>query len=341
MKQAFERYFRILQQIIIDSDANTIEVHLAEAFELGRDLVEQNVPPDEVTQIHHEAVVHLSQMYPSLPFAQVADQLSRPLIEMNMAYGMAFREQMERRYLDIVNSRLEQSNKLEAIGTLAAGIAHDFNNILASIISSAEMAEDDLPIGTSGNKYIKRILTASFRARDIVARMLTFARQNQIKPVIPVELVAQIREALFLLDISRRADVTFSCHEDIEQALVVAEPGQLQQIVMNLCINAIDAMNFRGVVTLHVEPAKFEDGSDAILLKVADNGQGMTPEVCRRIFDPFFTTKEPGKGNGLGLSVVHGIVTQLGGHIDVQSRTTGEHRGTEFMVLLPVTKAEC
>lgn len=336
MKHVAERYFHILQQVIFVSDADAIEAHLAEAFELGRVLVDRNVPPDEVTHIHHEAIVRLSEAHPSLTFTQVADYLTRPLMEMTMAYGLAFREQMERRYQDMVNARLEQSHKLEAVGTLAAGIAHDFNNILGSIIGFAELAGDDLPNGSSGNASIRQILTAGFRARDLVDRMLAFARQSPAKPLEPVELVSQIRETLMLLDISWKPDVEFSFHEGIEQATVMADPGQLQQIVMNLCINAADAMDRRGEVALRIDPAMLDNGSAAVCLTVADSGHGMTPEVCERIFDPFYTTKAPGKGTGLGVSVVYGIVTQLGGVIDVQSRVAGDNRGTEFRVVLPL-----
>ncbi|EGW23329.1 sensor histidine kinase [Methylobacter tundripaludum] len=338
MKPIGERYFQILQQVVFADDTYAIEVYLAEAFELGRALVDQKVPPDEVTHIHHEAVVRFSRTHPSLSFAQVADRLTRPLMEMTMAYGLAFREQMERQYQDMVNSRLAQSHKLEAVGTLAAGIAHDFNNLLGSIIGFAEMAGDELPEGSSGKHSINHVLTASFRARDLVTRMLTFARQSPVKSVaVEVEVVAQMQETLELLSVSYKKGLEIRFQTGIERVTVMADPGQLQQIVMNLCINAADAMSHRGVVAVGLDFARFDDCAKAgICLKVIDSGHGMPPEVQERIFDPFFTTKAPNKGSGLGLSVVYGIVTQLGGLIEVQSRAAGGNSGTEFKVFLPL-----
>lgn len=335
-----ERYFRILQQVIFAGDAYEIEVHLAEAFELGRALVDQKVPPDEVTHIHHEAVVRFANTHPAIAFAQLSERLNRPLMEMTMAYGLAFRQQMERQYQEMVNSRLEQSHKLEAVGTLAAGIAHDFNNLLGSIIGFAEMAGDELPEGSSGKQCIDRVLTASFRARDLVVRMLTFARQSPGTPV-AVELVPQIQETMELLKISYKEDFSICFQASIERVAVMADPSQLQQIVMNLCINAADAMNHRGKVIICLDSATV-GGKPGICLKVIDNGHGMPPEVQERIFDPFFTTKEPNKGSGLGLSVVYGIVAQLGGFIEVQSRAAGTNPGTEFRIFLPLAdNARC
>ena len=137
MKHAQEHYFRILEQVALAGIDDDIESCLADAFEQGRSMVDHSVPPDEVTKIHHEAILRLAKLHPQLPLGQVADRLTRPLMEMSMAYGLAFREQTKRRYERKVNARLEQSRKLEAIGTLAAGIAHDFNNILGSIVGFA------------------------------------------------------------------------------------------------------------------------------------------------------------------------------------------------------------
>jgi signal transduction histidine kinase len=342
MNQVEERYFQILQRVVLAPGPDSIELQLNDAFELGRDMVGQGVAPDEVTYIHHQAIVRLSLSHPLLILAQVADRLTMPLMEMSMAYGMSFRELAERRYQTMVNARLEQSHKLEALGTLAAGIAHDFNNLLGSIVGFAELAEEDLPEGSSGKRSIQQILIASFRARDLVVRMLTFARHIPSTPVL-IDVVAQIRETMDLLSISHKENLEIRFETAFDQAMVVADPGQLQQIVMNLCINAADAMNHKGVVAIRLDKASLDDnryseGTAGICLSVADSGSGMTPEVQERIFDPFFTTKAPGKGSGLGLSVVHGIISQLGGFIEVQSRSSGGNSGTEFRVYLPLAK---
>lgn len=317
-----------------------IEAWLAEAFELGRSMVDQMVPPDEVTNIHHEAILRLAQLHPQLSLARVADRLTRPLMEMSMAYGLAFREQMERRYECMVNTRLEQSRKLEAVGTLAAGIAHDFNNILGSIVGFAEMTADDLPVGSTGRQNIQQILTASFRARDLVARMLSFARQSPVKSI-RMDIVPEVREALALLRASLNPSVTLSVEFAVPQAVVLADPIQIQQIIMNLCINAADAMGGSGTITIRIDPAATvsavkDDPPPRVCLSVCDSGSGMTPEVLERVFDPFFTTKAPSKGSGLGLSVVYGIVTHLAGVIEVESRASGAGTGTEFRVFLPL-----
>lgn len=345
MKLAAERYFRILQELAFAGDSEDIEVHLSEAFELGRSLVGQMVPPDEMIRIHHDSVARLFQSNPGLSFEQVADRLTKSLLEASMAYGLVFREHADRQFQMMLDNRVEQSQKLEAVGTLAAGIAHDFNNLLGSIIGFAEMAADDLPEDSLRKRNILQILTASFRARDLVARMLTFARQNPATAV-PVDVVAHVRESLALVGVSYKPDLRIHFQSSLEQATVLADPGQIQQIVMNLCINAADAMDHKGDVFVRLDPAPLDGsslapGKDGICLTVLDGGHGMTPEVRERIFDPFFTTKAPNQGSGLGLSVIHGIVTQLGGVIEVQSHAAGSRRGTEFRVCLPLIDDEC
>ncbi|MEF8702363.1 MAG: ATP-binding protein [Candidatus Accumulibacter sp. UW26] len=345
MKQDRDHYFHILERVALADASHNIEGYLAEAFELGRSMVDQMVPPDEVTNIHHDAILQLTRAHPDLRLAEVAEYLTRPLIEMSMAYGMTFRRQMEQRYENMVNDRLEQSRKLEAVGTLAAGIAHDFNNILGSIVGFAEMTGDDLPEGTVGKQNIQHILKASLRARDLVARMLTFARQSPLKAV-PVDMVAETGEAIALLRASLRPSVELRFQAAIGRAMIIADPVQIQQIVLNLCINAADAMGDCGLITIRITQPAAEtraatpDAGERVCLEIADNGSGMPPEVLERVFDPFFTTKAPSKGSGLGLSVVYGIVTQLGGVIEVDSRTSGPNTGTEFRVFLPVPAAE-
>ena len=241
-----------------------------------------------------------------------------------------------------------ESRKLEAMGTLAAGIAHDFNNILGSIVGFAEMTADDLPDESSAKHNIGQILIASFRARDLVARMLDFARQRPVQAV-AVDIEAQVREALALLRASLPPSVNLSfenCMGETSAAVtILADPTQIQQLVMNLCINAAQAMDDRGTIRVAIDPGGMITGAppqycDGICVTVADSGSGMTPEVLERMFDPFFTTKAPGRGTGLGLSVVYGIVTALGGVIEVNSRVEGDNAGTEFRVFLPLAKSQ-
>lgn len=202
------------------------------------------------------------------------------------------------------------------------------------------MTADDLPAGSAGKENIQQILTASFRARDLVARMLSFARQSPVKSI-RVDIVPQVREALALLRASLNPSVKLSVDFALHRAMVLADPIQIQQIIMNLCINAADAMSGSGTITIRIDSAATQSAAKAVqpprvCLSVGDSGSGMTPEVLERVFDPFFTTKAPSKGSGLGLSVVYGIVTQLAGGIEVDSRASGASTGTEFRVFLPL-----
>lgn len=295
----------------------------------------------EAERYYRDSVARLFQANPTLDFEQVADCLTTSLLDVSMAYGLIFREHADRHLQTLLETRIMQSQKLEAVGTLAAGIAHDFNNLLGSIIGFAEMAGDDLPEDSMGKSNILQILNASFRARDLVARILASSRQTQTMPE-PIEIVSQVRESLALVGVSYKPDLLINFDVSIEHAIVMADPGQIQQIMMNLCINAADAMNKKGKIFVRIDSAQLGSGPAkgklGICLSVVDSGHGMTPEVQERMFDPFFTTKTLDKGSGLGLSVVHGIVTHLGGVIDVQSRYDGCDRGTEFRVYLPLAE---
>jgi signal transduction histidine kinase len=344
MMSLADSYAHILQQVVLVTEDSSIEPYLSEAFELGRRMVEQGVPPDELIHIHHEAIVQLARYHPFMIDRLAAQRLSGPLMEMSMSYGMAFRQQMEQRYQSLVQTRLEQSQKMEAVGTLAAGIAHDFNNVLGAIIGFAELVCDELPSGSSGEHNVQQILRASYRARDLVSSMLTFARQGQRTRSKPVELVSHVRETLELMRVSYGPAIQLTFQPLIEQAVVIADLVQPQQIVMNLCANAADATDHCGEILVRMElstlvDSRFPQGLPAVCLSVADKGHGMPPEVQQRIFDPFFTTKAPGEGSGLGLSVVHGIVMNLGGDIRVKSQVSGPEHGTTFSVLLPLISA--
>jgi light-regulated signal transduction histidine kinase (bacteriophytochrome) len=268
--------------------------------------------------------------------AQAAEAKSREAAE------VALRE----RRLRVESEARMSSRKMEAVGTLAAGIAHDFNTILGSILGFAEMTLDELPVDSTASANLAQILSASFRARDLVARMLAFSRQSPIEPV-AVDVVATAREALVLLRASLPPAVQLSFESGIgaasPPATLLADPTQIQQIVMNLCINAAYAMDGNGLVTVRVAPASESSSAppkrvDGVCLTVTDCGSGIVPEVIERMFDPFFTTKGPGEGSGLGLSVVYGIVSDLGGLIEVDSCVEGPNTGTQFRVFLPIIR---
>jgi signal transduction histidine kinase/CheY-like chemotaxis protein len=239
-----------------------------------------------------------------------------------------------------LESQLLQAKKLEAIGTLAGGIAHDFNNILSAILGYGEMAQKDSKEGTPLRRHIDAALSAGMRAKSLVERILAFSRSG-IGERVPIHVQSVVEEALSIVAASLPKEVRLERRFSAGDAAVLGDPTQIHQVVMNLCTNAIQAMKSGGTLTVSLDVA--EKGATRVAtsglaggrylrLAVRDTGAGMPAKVLERIFDPFFTTKEVGVGTGLGLSLVHGIVTDLGGGIDVESRV-GE--GTTFTVYLP------
>ena len=229
--------------------------------------------------------------------------------------------------------QLRQSQKREAIGTLASGIAHDFNNVLTAIMGQAQLLHEECE-GPERTRAVE-ILQASARARDVVRQLLTFARSTG-QEHLPVRLQQVIGEALQLLRASVPASVQLEAAIDSGAAMVLADQGQMHQVVINLVTNAAAALQGRtGTVGVYLGnlPASGEGSTpDMVRLRVSDDGVGMTPEVLERIFEPFFTTRPLGEGSGLGLAVVQGIVQDHGGQIFVRS-TPG--KGTTFDVELP------
>ena len=222
--------------------------------------------------------------------------------------------------------KLLQAQKMEAIGTLAGGLAHDFNNIISVIQSYAELAADGLPQGALAREDLRQIGNASTRAAALVRQLLAFSRR-QVVQARPVDVSAQAALTLQLLErvLPSHIRVTASLAGALPPVLM--DPGQLEQVLMNLALNARDAMPKGG--TLAVETAR--EGED-VVLSVRDTGKGIPEELQARIFEPFFTTKEQGKGSGLGLATCYGIVKQAGGRIELR---TAENQGCTFRVLLP------
>ncbi len=254
-------------------------------------------------------------------------------------FAVFLRDVTEKRNLE---SQLRQAQKLEAIGTLAGGIAHDFNNILGAIVGYSEMIRDDFPPGSPGIHNIDQVLKASTRAKDLVKQILAFSRQiegqkNSIQPAVIV------KEAITLLRSSLPTTIAIKQDIDAEAGMVLADPTQIHQIVMNLATNAFHAMEAKGgilTISLQKKILSQEDLATEpdlqpgafVQMLIKDTGEGIPPEIRERIFDPFFTTKEVGKGTGLGLSMVYSIVKGCYGVIACDSRV-GE--GTEFRILLP------
>jgi len=240
-----------------------------------------------------------------------------------------------------IESRMRQAQKMEAIGTLAGGIAHDFNNILGGIIGFTDMALLQSAPGSEIHSNLQHIRQGGKRAADLVQQILTFSRQSA-QAIVPVTVAPLVKESLQLMRATLPATIDITQELSAGKAMVMAAPVQIQQIVMNLCANAFYSMREKGGrLTIRLErktaaalgKAGEGEGGEWVALTVEDTGQGMENETLQRIFTPFFTTKQPGEGTGMGLSVVHGIVRELGGDISVQSHP-GE--GAVFTVLLPM-----
>lgn len=238
--------------------------------------------------------------------------------------------------------QLRQAQKMEAIGVLAGGIAHDFNNILMPIMGYAELIKDAMPEGDANHGFIHSILEASQRAKELVAQILSFSRQSSDRHQ-PTLVAPLVKEPLKLIKASLPSNIEIVAQIGAKDAMIIANPVQIHQLVMNLCANAYHAMEQNGgklsVSLAVVDGAKFLEVKSAldatrhVCLTVSDTGIGIAPELLPRIFEPYFTTKGKEKGTGLGLSVVHGIVSSCNGEIRLQSQMG---QGTTVTVLLPL-----
>jgi PAS domain S-box-containing protein len=244
-----------------------------------------------------------------------------------------------------LQEQLFQARKMEALGTLAGGVAHDFNNILSAIMGFTELTTDEVPEGTAARRNLEEVLKASRRAKVLVQQILAFSRPSQPKNE-PIQPHPIIEEVLTFLRASLPKTIELRHHIARTAGPVAISSSQLQQVLTNLCVNAIRALEEKGgVLEIRLQRVEVEDDfartqknlrpGPHLRLTVSDTGCGMTSVVQERIFEPFFTTRPVGEGNGLGLAIVHGIVTGHGGGIAVESALG---KGTTFHVYLPMSE---
>ncbi len=240
-----------------------------------------------------------------------------------------------------LQAQLSRANKLQSLGTLAGGVAHDFNNVLAAIVGFGEMAQDAAPSGSDQARQIDRVLQAAQRGKALIERILAFSRGGAHVSLV-FELEPVLVEVLDLLAATLRANVVLERQLDAPETRLRGDPTQTFEAVMNLCTNAMQAMPSGGMLSVRLEhqtmlePRVLSHSQLGVgryaVLTVSDQGQGITAEVMEHLFEPFFTTRSAESGTGLGLAVVHGVVTEFGGAIDVHSQVG---KGSTFTLYFP------
>jgi len=346
------RLDRDLRVVFINRSVEPVTGLAASRF-LGRSTIEAGLPiapvPEWLAGLHRALATARPEM---LEFEFVGGlgprrwtaQMLPELDEQGAVQSLLIisRDVTERHRLE---DQLRQSQKLEAVGTLAGGIAHDFNNILTGIFGNTEMAMMDLPDKAPAQVWLQRVLQAARRARSLVDQILAFSRRQEQKRV-PLQVQAIVQEAMQLLRPSIPASIAFTTELPAATPPVMADPGQLHQVLMNLVTNAASAIGpAAGRIDIRVEVVDVDAEAVRqrpqlrcgrfVRLSVSDTGCGMDAATLARIFEPFFTTKKPGTGTGLGLAVVHGIVEQHEGCALVYSEPG---KGTTFLIYLPVSE---
>jgi PAS domain S-box-containing protein len=318
----------------IDASESTVDVHKAvEDLKAGRNVLFE--------QVH---VAKNGKRIPVEVHAQTFEYNGR-LAVLSTVRDITDRKRAEKERLAL-EAQLQQAQKMESIGTLAGGIAHDFNNILGIILGNAELAMDDVPEWNPAKFNLKEIRTASLRAKDVVRQLLSFARKTRLEKK-PTNIVPIVKESLKLLRSSIPTSIEIHQNITAEVDTILADPTQINQVLINLCTNANHAMPDGGIIEVNLESVALNENEKArypdlnpgryVNLTISDTGHGIPKEDMDRIFDPYYTTKEVGKGTGMGLAVVHSIIKEHNGIIIVKSQP-GE--GTTFSIFFPAVEKE-
>lgn len=272
------------------------------------------------------------------------------IVRIEVATDITKRKQVEEEKTAL-EMQLRQVHKMDALGTLTGGIAHDFNNILAIILGNAELAKLNIADDQRTTKNIDQILSAANRAKNLIKRLLTFSRQDKGEKdyYLLCHLVEESMKTLSATipkSVTIKSNISSRCREKKDDYMMIrADHTQFHQLLMNLCVNAVDAMDEKGTLSISVDEVAYNDPIPANrpgvkpgtykYLAVADTGHGIRPELIDKIFDPFFTTKDVGKGTGIGLSVVQGIIKNHDGHIFIDS---APEKGTTFHIYFPAVR---
>jgi len=302
--------------------------------------------------LHHNDSARKGELEEALAAAEVArTELDGRVDERTRALALAYEElqrelderQRVERERHVLEERLHHAQRLESLGRLAGGVAHDFNNLLSVVMGNAELISDEPDLGPGVRESANEILSAAERAAEVTRQLLAFGRKQMISPRV-IELRRVVDDLVRMVRRTLGEDLVFEVEVDDDVPAVLADARQLEQALMNLVVNARDAMPTGGRVVISVGAANVgpalaarfpsaKPGHHAVL-RVRDGGAGMDEATLGAIWEPFFTTKPAGKGTGLGLPMVHGIVTQHGGFIDVSSEVGA---GSCFAVYLPAT----
>jgi len=306
--------------------------------------VKKTKKPMVVEHVHHDE--NGNPKYVELHAYPLFDDSGNVAQIIEYSLDITRRKQAEKEK-DKAEAQLRQAQKMEAIGTLAGGIAHDFNNMLGAMLGYTNLAIQDVPEDTVAHRNLEEVLTAANRARELVKQILTFGREGE-ENMKPLRITSVVREAMRTIKSSLPANIEVRENIKTTSSSVLANVVHIHQVLLNLCTNASHAMSEKGGV-LEVGLVDIDIESDTVIssiplkqgsyvrLSVSDTGCGMKREVMERVFEPFFTTKEVGKGTGMGLSVVHGIVKKCDAVIGVESQ---EGKGTTFNVFFPRIQTE-
>jgi len=343
---------------LTENYARYLETHLAEpsetvlhhAYELGRQAVSAGISVLDMAVVHHNSLRKILERQPEVAHPLLIDKAALFFTESLSPFEMLLR-----RYRDsnasllaerkVIEQQLRQIQKMEAIGQLTGGIAHDFNNLLGVVVGNVELLLEGPQSDPAQTELVKTILKASLRGAELTRRLLAFARQQPLNPRI-FNLNERIPDIVRMLHRTLGESINIKTVFAENLWLTVADPSQVEDALVNLAINARDAMPTGGDLTIETTNATLDDryaarhldvtSGDYVVLAVTDTGIGMPPEVIERATEPFFTTKKLGQGTGLGLSMIYGFARQTGGHLKIDSKVGV---GTTMRLYLPRSRS--